>query len=160
MQNLKSITKPLVILLVEDEPTHADLIMHGLHNLKVENVVYHVSDGDEALEYLRREGIYSAAETSPKPQVILLDLRMTRVDGLEVLKAVKESEDLCEIPIVVLTSSDAEKDIAAAYSLHTNSYLVKPVDFADFGKLMDDLGFYWLGWNRCPLAIKTVLNGK
>jgi CheY-like chemotaxis protein len=82
--------------------------------------------------------------------VILLDLRLPRVDGLDVLKTIKEDEDLKTIPVVVLTTSEAEKDVARAYYNHANSYLVKPVGLEDFRKLMDDLGFYWLGWNTKP----------
>ena len=83
--------------------------------------------------------------------MVLLDLRLPRVDGIDVLKAIKEADELKSIPVVVLTTSEAEKDVARAYYNHANSYLVKPVGFEEFKKLMDDLGFYWLGWNTNPL---------
>jgi CheY-like chemotaxis protein len=82
--------------------------------------------------------------------VILLDLRLPKIDGLEVLKEIKNDEELRRIPVVVLTTSEAESDLAQAYEHHANSYLVKPVDFGKFTQLMDDMGFYWLGWNRQP----------
>lgn len=84
------------------------------------------------------------------PHIILLDLRLPRMDGIDVLKTIKEDDKLKTIPVVVLTTSEADKDVANAYYKHANSYLVKPVGFEDFKKLMDDLGFYWLGWNVNP----------
>jgi DNA-binding response OmpR family regulator len=95
-------------------------------------------------------GEFSDPHSSPRPHVILLDLRLPRVDGIDVLRAIKENESLKTIPVVVLTTSEAEKDVAKAYYNHANSYLVKPVGFQEFKKLMDDLGFYWLGWNTNP----------
>ncbi|MEE8392140.1 MAG: response regulator, partial [Anaerolineae bacterium] len=95
-------------------------------------------------------GEYVDPESSPQPHVILLDLRLPRIDGLDVLQEIKADEELRRIPVVVLTTSEAENDLAQAYEYHANSYLVKPVDFGKFTQLMDDLGFYWLGWNRQP----------
>jgi len=99
---------------------------------------------------LLRNGQYANPESSPRPHLILLDLRLPRVDGLEVLRQIKEQEDLNNIPVIILTTSEAEKDMTRAYSQHVNSYLVKPVGFEEFSKLMNDLGFYWLGWNQHP----------
>lgn len=142
--------EPLVILLVEDNPAHAEMVLRTLADHRIVNEIRHVSDGEEALEYLFRRGKYKDAEKSPRPHVILLDLRLPKVDGLEVLKEVKKAKDLQNIPVVVLTTSDSEKDIVKAYESYVNSYLVKPVDFRQFSKMMEDVGFYWLGWNKKP----------
>ena len=95
-----------------------------------------------------RNGAYADPEQSPSPHVILLDLRLPKVDGLEVLRTVKAREDLRRIPVVILTSSESERDLTRAYDHFANSYLVKPVDFEKFINLMHELGFYWLQWNR------------
>jgi CheY-like chemotaxis protein len=142
--------EPLQILLVEDNPDHAELVRRSLADHHVANRVRHLTDGQAALDYLFRRGAFADPATSPRPHIILLDLRLPRIDGLDVLKAVKQDLDLYTIPVVVLTTSDAERDIAAAYRHYVNSYLVKPVGFNDFNKLMQDLGFYWLGWNMNP----------
>ncbi len=142
--------EPLVILLVEDNLDHTELIVRSFHDHRVVNQIYHVVDGEAALDYLFRRGEYVDPESSPQPHVILLDLRLPRIDGLEVLQEIKADEELRRIPVVVLTTSEAENDLAQAYEYHANSYLVKPVDFGKFTQLMDDLGFYWLGWNRQP----------
>jgi len=139
-------------LLVEDNPDHAELILRSFEDHRVGNHIRHVPDGETALDYLFRRGKYADPEKSPRPQVTLLDLRLPRIDGLEVLRQIKTSEELCRIPVVVLTTSDAETDIAKAYDYHANSYLVKPVDFAKFSQMMHDLGFYWLGWNHYPTS--------
>jgi CheY-like chemotaxis protein len=142
--------EPLVILLVEDNPDHAELIMRSLQDHRVANKTYHVTDGEMALDYLFRRGNYADPEKSPRPNVILLDLRLPKVDGMEVLEEIKARDELKRIPVVVLTTSESERDVTGAYDNHVNSYLVKPVDFDKFTKLMSDLGFYWLGWNRKP----------
>ncbi len=141
---------PLIILLVEDNPDHTELILRSLEEHRVGNQIYHVADGEKALDYLLRRGDYTDPKTSPLPSLILLDLRLPKVDGLEVLKTIKGSEELRTIPVVILTTSDQERDVAKAYEFHANSYLVKPVDFDKFSKLIDDMGFYWLAWNHKP----------
>ena len=141
--------EPFVILLVEDNPDHAELVKRSFEDHRVANVMQHMPDGDEALDYLFRRGQYTDPESSPTPHVVLLDLRLPKTDGLEVLRQIKTSE-LRSIPVVILTTSDASRDIAEAYKYHANSYLVKPVDFKNFTTMMHDLGFYWLGWNRNP----------
>jgi CheY-like chemotaxis protein len=142
--------EPLVILLVEDNPDHTELIKRSFQDHRLANKIYHVSDGEAALDYLFRQGEYAEADKSPRPHVILLDLRLPKVDGLGVLKEIKAAEGLRRIPVVIVTTSEAERDLAQAYDGHANSYLVKPVDFAKFTQLMTDLGFYWLGWNCYP----------
>jgi two-component system, response regulator len=142
--------EPLVILLVEDNDAHAELVMRGMRDQRVANIIYHVSDGQQALDFLNHKGVYEKIDTSPRPNLVLLDLRLPKVDGLDVLKIIKTTPGLQHIPVVVLTSSDAEIDIVRSYEYHANSYVVKPLDFKMFTKLMQDLGFYWLGWNAMP----------
>ena len=142
---------PQTILLVEDNDDHAELILRSLQAMAGGNRIVRVSDGQEALDYLHREGGYRDPLTSPFPTVIFLDLRLPRVDGLDVLKIVKSDERLKHIPVVILTSSDVENDILQSYQLHANSYVVKPFDFRNFMKLMSDLGFYWLSCNTNPV---------
>jgi len=144
--------QPLIILLVEDNPSHTELVMHSFREHRFANHIYHVSDGEAALDYLFQRGDYADPEKSPRPHLILLDLRIPRVDGLEVLREIKTNDKLCHIPVVVLTTSEADADVARAYEHRANSYLLKPVDFQKFTQLMDELGFYWLGWNRQPWA--------
>jgi len=140
--------EPIVILLVEDDPAHAEIVKRNFKTSRILNQMIHVSDGQEALDYLyRREG-YSQPDSSPRPGLVLLDLRLPKVDGLDVLKIIKNDPGLKSIPVVVLTTSDAETDIARAYDSRANSYLVKPVDFQQFSKLLETIGCYWLAWNR------------
>ena len=137
----------ITILLVEDDAAHAEIVRRNLEQSHLANRLVHVGDGQQALDYLRRTGRFPDAA---RPGLILLDLRLPRVDGLEVLREIKEDADLASIPVVVLTTSAAESDVAQAYSYRANSYLVKPVDFGQFVDLMKTLGYYWLIWNRYP----------
>jgi CheY-like chemotaxis protein len=146
--------EPVQILLVEDDDDHAEVVVRAMEGHLVGNRIYRVADGEAALDYVFRRGIYSDPELSPTPNVILLDLRLPRVDGLEVLETIKNSADTRQIPVVVLTSSEAERDMVSAYQHHANSYLVKPVDFGKFSGMMQALGFYWLAWNRRPFDDK------
>ena len=143
---------PLTILLVEDNLPHAELVKRCLEAHEIANKIYHVSDGEAALAYLFRQGVYADPATSPRPHVVLLDLHLPKVSGLDVLRAIKTSHDLRTLPVVILTTSTAERDVVSAYAQHANSYLVKPVDFAAFTQLMHDLGLYWLLWNYHPLS--------
>jgi CheY-like chemotaxis protein len=140
----------LVILLIEDNPAHAELIRRNFETHRIANRLIHVTDGEMALEYLFRRGAYADPEQSPRPHLILLDLRLPKIDGLEVLKVIKTSQELQPIPVVILTTSEAEQDVACAYQHYANSYLVKPVDFHQFMQLMEKLGGYWLVWNYYP----------
>ncbi len=142
--------EPLTILLVEDNPDHAELVLRSLRRHRVANTIHHVSDGEVALDYLLRRGSYSSVELAPRPHVILLDLRLPKIDGIEVLHQLKDHAELKRIPVVILTTSTAERDVVKAYDAHVNSYLVKPVDFDKFQQMMVDLGFYWLCWNQQP----------
>ncbi|MBI3151490.1 MAG: response regulator [Chloroflexi bacterium] len=142
--------EPVIVMLVEDNADHAELVIRTLEDHRIANKIHHFRDGQAALDYLFRRKEYEDPESSPRPHMILLDLRLPRVDGLEVLRVIKEEEALKNIPVIILTTSEAEKDVAQAYNNHVNSYLVKPVGFEEFSKLMNDLGFYWLGWNTHP----------
>ena len=145
--------EPLLVLLVEDNLDHAELVMRSFAEHRVANRIVHLADGQTALDYLFRQGPYAdKLGDTPLPHVVLLDLRLPRVDGLTVLKTIKDSEALRKIPVVVLTTSEAERDVARAYECHANSYIVKPLGFEQFSQLMADLGFYWLGWNTHPRA--------
>ncbi len=132
-------------LLVEDDDDHAHLVSRNLRKSRVVNQIVRVADGADALAFLRREGEYADAA---RPDVVLLDLKLPKVDGHEVLTAIKSDAELQDIPVVVLTTSDAETDRAKAYHLHANSYLVKPLDFEQFRKMVQELSFYWGVWNR------------
>ena len=140
--------EPLVLLLIEDNAAHAEMVKRSFEQHKVANVIQHVDNGQKALDYLFREGEYTDAGKYPLPHCILLDLRLPKVDGLEVLRQIKTSDDLLKTPVVVLTTSAADRDIAMAYEYHANSYVVKPMDFAKFEALMEDLGYYWMIWNK------------
>jgi len=138
----------LSILLIEDNEAHAELVKRSFEDNAVANKIRHLKDGEEAYKFLfENQEIY---EEGNMPNLILLDLRLPKIDGMEILKKIKTEEKLKNIPVVILTSSHAEKDLIAAYSNYANSYLVKPLDFNKFTQLMKDLGFYWLGWNINP----------
>jgi CheY-like chemotaxis protein len=142
--------EPLVLLLVEDNDAHAEMVKRSFEQHKVSNVIFHVDDGQKALDYIFHEGEYSDEQQYPHPNCILLDLRLPKVDGLEVLRRIKSDENTRKTPVVILSTSSADKDIAQSYEYHANSYVVKPMDFAKFESLMEDLGYYWLAWNQNP----------
>ncbi len=142
--------EPFLILLVEDDPAHAEIVRRNLEDARVANRLVHVSDGQAALDYLFRQGAYADPEMFPRPGLVLLDLRLPKVDGLEVLRTTKADPNLNNIPIVILTTSASESDMARAYECQANSYLVKPVDLAEFKAMMEAFGFYWLAWNQYP----------
>ncbi len=148
--NSNAIGEPLVLLLVEDNDAHAEMVKRSFERHKVSNVIQHVDDGQKALNYIFREGEYIDEESYPRPHCILLDLRLPKVDGLEVLRRIKEDDATRRTPVVILTTSSADKDIAMSYEYHANSYVVKPMDFSRFESLMRDLGYYWLAWNQNP----------
>jgi CheY-like chemotaxis protein len=139
--------EPRHILLVEDNESHADMIIRSLNDKLSARKIHHVPDGEQALDYLFCRGAFSDPVSNPRPDLILLDLRLPRIDGLEVLKIIKTTPSLTRIPVVILTSSDAEHDIKTSFDYHANSYLVKPLEFKVFKNLMKDLESYWLGWN-------------
>ena len=116
----------------------------------MESQISHVDDGQKALDYVFREGEYSDMEKFPGPHCVLLDLRLPKIDGLEVLRRIKSDKNTRKTPVVILTTSAANKDIAQSYKYHANSYIVKPMDFSEFETLIDNLGHYWLAWNQIP----------
>jgi CheY-like chemotaxis protein len=138
------------ILLVEDNPTDAELTMRALKKNNLANQVVWVKDGAEALEYIFATGRYSERNVDNFPKLILLDLRMPKVDGLEVLQKIKADERSRRIPVVVLTSSQEDRDIVESYKLGVNSYVSKPVEFDDFINAVSTLGFYWMLINNPP----------
>jgi two-component system, response regulator len=137
------------ILLVEDNALDAEMSIRALKNGGLANKLLWVKDGQQALDYLFRHGEYSERQ-EVYPRLVLLDLKMPRVDGIEVLKAIKADERTKRIPVVVMTSSQEEKDVAQTYELGVNSYVVKPVDFNAFTDLARQAGYYWLAINRTP----------
>ena len=143
--------EPIVILLVEDDLAHIEIIKRTFEESRLANRLISVEDGQEALDYLHRKGKYHDGAKYPMPNLILLDLRLPKVDGLEVLKIIKSDPKLTAIPVVILTTSSAESDMVKAYEWHANSYLVKPVDFTQFNKLMNTFGYYWVVWNQYPI---------
>jgi len=138
------------ILLVEDNLDDVELTLRALKKNNIKNEVKVVYDGAEALDYLFGEGIYSGRDITNMPAVILLDLKLPKVDGLEVLRRVRESKLTKLLPVVILTSSKEEQDIVNGYSLGVNSYVRKPVDFNQFAEAVSHLGLYWLLINEVP----------
>ncbi|HEY4611908.1 MAG TPA: response regulator [Bacteroidota bacterium] len=138
------------ILYVEDNPHDAELTIRALKKHNLANNLVHVMDGEEALDFIFARGKFSERTVENGPKVILLDLKLPKVDGLEVLRAVKSDERTKKFPVVVLTSSKEEQDLVKSYQLGVNSYIVKPVDFDKFTKSVSDLGLYWLLLNQSP----------
>ena len=139
--------RPAVILLIEDDETHAMLITRAFEDVKIGHEIHWVCRGDEAMDYLFHKGKFANPEDSPRPDLILLDLRLPVIDGHEVLMAIKGSGDLKALPVVILSTSQNKADILKAYSNHANSYLVKPMGSDMFREMMEALGNYWLKWN-------------
>lgn len=137
------------ILLVEDNERDAELTMRALKKGGLANKLLWVKDGQQALDYLFRAGEFAGRE-DVVPRMVLLDLKMPRVDGIEVLRTVKADDRTKRIPIIVMTSSQEEKDVAQTYDLGVNSYVVKPVDFAAVADTVRQAGYYWLAINRTP----------
>ena len=142
--------KPIEILLVEDNPNDEELTLYALKKNNVTNHIQVVRDGAEALEYLFCTGAYAHRRIDNTPKVILLDLKLPKVDGLEVLERIKTDERTRILPVVVLTSSQEERDIVESYQLGVNSYIVKPVDFEQFVEAVRQLGLYWMLLNQIP----------
>jgi two-component system response regulator len=136
------------ILLVEDNPNDAELTMRGLKKAKFLNNLYWVKDGQDALDFLYCAGAYVARDGDDYPKLILLDLKMPKVDGIEVLQRIKSDERLRVIPVVVMTSSNEQPDITESYRLGANGYVVKPVEFGAFAETVAKIGMYWMMVNR------------
>lgn len=145
-----AIPNEVEILLVEDNPNDVELTLRALKKHNLTNKVHVVKDGAEALEYIFANGAYAHRKVEHHPKVILLDLKLPKVDGLEVLRQLKSDERTKIIPVVILTSSKEEKDIVESYRLGANSYITKPVDFDKFVNSVSELGLYWLLLNEPP----------
>ncbi|MEO8497052.1 MAG: response regulator [Planctomycetota bacterium] len=152
MTNVTSDSRPVRFLLVEDNDDHALLVQRNLKRSTVANSVDRVADGVRALRYLRREREFTGCL---RPDVILLDLKLPKLDGHEVLMIIKTDPELQDIPVVVLTTSATEADRVRAYANHANSYLVKPLDFKQFQQLVQDLSVYWGVWNQPASGITS-----
>ncbi|MGQ0525702.1 MAG: response regulator [Betaproteobacteria bacterium] len=139
------------ILLVEDNPLDAELTVRALKKGGLANKLLWLKDGEQALDYLFRRGAY-AGRDDVLPRLVLLDLKMPRVDGIEVLKIIKQDERTRRMPVVVMTSSQEERDVAQSYDMGANSDVVKPVDFSAFADLARQAGLYWLAINRAPTS--------
>jgi two-component system, response regulator len=145
---MKNGYKQIVVLLVEDNDDEAELAIRELKKNNLANDLLRVNDGEEALEFIFGTGRYEGRDVECPPKVILLDLKMPKVDGIEVLRAVRNDDRTKKIPVVVLTSSNEEKDIVSAYELGVNSYIVKPIDFQKFSNSIKEIGYYWLVLNK------------
>ncbi len=143
-------SEPVQILLVEDNPNDVELALHAFKKHRLSNRVHVARDGEEALDYLFCRGEWAERDRSTGPKIILLDLKLPKIDGIEVLRQIKKNPSTRSTPIVVLTSSSEEPDIEECYDLGVNSYIVKPVDFDQFSEAVAQLGFYWLLLNVAP----------
>ena len=141
--------KPVEILLVEDSPHDVELTLHALQQHRAETTVHVARDGEEALDYLFCRGPY-ASRPFVLPRLVLLDLKLPKIDGIEVLESIRRDPRSAAVPVVVLTSSKEQRDIVASYRLHVNSYIQKPVNFDQFQETVRQLGFYWLVVNETP----------
>lgn len=141
---------PIEILLVEDNPADLKMTLHALRSGNVANHIQVARDGAEALEFIFCEGAFLARNINDRPKVILLDLKLPKVDGLEVLARVKGDPRTKNIPVVIMTSSNEQSDVARSYDLGVNSYIVKPVNFESFAKAVQELGMYWMLLNQPP----------
>lgn len=138
------------VLLIEDNPHEAELTIRSLKKHNLANKLMHIDDGAEAMDFLLSRSSSSEDPNHFNPKLILLDLKLPKVDGLEILRKVKENPQTTTIPVVILTSSREERDIIESYKLGANSYIVKPVNFESFAKAISELGLYWLITNQTP----------
>jgi two-component system response regulator len=136
------------ILLIEDNPHEAELTIRSLKKYNLANRLLHIDDGEEALEFIFSKGRYAANKSPFSPKLVLLDLKLPKVDGLQILRQIKADDRTKAIPVAVLTSSKEEKDIIESYKLGVNSYIVKPVNFESFTKAVSELGLYWVILNQ------------
>ena len=141
---------PVEILLVEDDPADAELALRGLRKANVANFIHHVTDGQEAVDFLFGEGPYQGRSASRLPRLVLLDLKLPKLDGLQVLERIRSEERTRSTPVVILTSSGEESDLLRSYALGANSFVVKPLQFDELGKAVAQLGLYWMLLNRTP----------
>ena len=143
-----------IILLVEDNPSDIELTKRALGKSHVANELVVAEEGQAALDYVFGAGAYAGRDVTELPALVLLDLKLPRVDGLEVLRRIRADERTRRLPVVVLTTSKEEQDIAASYDRGVNSYIRKPVDFVQFAQAIQQLGLYWLVWNEAPPKVR------
>jgi CheY-like chemotaxis protein len=139
------------ILLVEDNPRDAELTLRALRKRNLANNVVHVQDGQEALDFLFGVGMHAGRDASAQPRLVMLDLKLPKIDGIEVLRQIRENPMTRLLPVVVMTSSREDRDVVEAYNLRVNSYIVKPVEFENFCEAVSNVGFYWLLLNQPPI---------
>jgi two-component system response regulator len=144
-------TNAVDILLIEDNPNDMELTLHALKNNSLADRIHVVRDGAEALDFLFCRGAYESRNASHTPKVVLLDLKLRKVDGLEVLRQIRGDERMRQLPVVIMTSSREERDILESYKLGINSYIVKPVEFRKFSEVVHQVGRYWLLLNEPPI---------
>ena len=150
MENLTNFNE-VDVLMVEDNPNDAELIMRALNKINIANKIYWVKDGEEALEFIFCTGRYESRSINNPPKVIFLDVKLPKVNGLEVAAKVKADERTKLIPLVIVTSSQEESDLKEAYNRGVNSYIVKPIEAANFVKALSEAGLYWLAVNKPPV---------
>ena len=141
---------PMEILLVEDNPADAEMTLRALRRNNLANRVHWVKDGEQALEFMFRTGSYAGRDPVAVPKLVMLDIKMPKVDGIEVLRRIKANEETRTVPVVVMTSSNEERDVVESYRLGVNSYIVKPVQFESFLETVAKIGLYWVITNRVP----------
>lgn len=149
MQNLQNMNE-VEVLLVEDNPSDAELTLRALKKKNLANRLFHVKDGAEAIDFVFAQGAYSNRRVEYGPKVVLLDLKLPKIDGIEVLRKIKLDDRTKKIPVVVMTSSREDRDLVDCYNLGVNGYVVKPVEFDDFARAVSELGCYWLLVNETP----------
>lgn len=138
------------VLLVEDNPSDAELTLRALKKKNLANKLFHVKDGAEAIDFVFAQGAYSNRKVQNGPKVVLLDLKLPKLDGIDVLRRIKSDDRTKTIPVVVMTSSREDRDLSDCYELGVNGYVVKPVEFEDFARAVSDLGLFWLILNETP----------
>lgn len=142
--------RPVEVLIVDDNPTDVELMVRALRKNKLVGEVHVVKDGEEALDFLFAKGAYSDREGKSLPKIILLDLRLPKIDGLEVLREIKADERTREIPVIVMTASEEERDMMESYKLGIDRYIIKPKDFTRLEAALSELSIYWLLWKELP----------
>lgn len=139
-----------LILFIEDDLAHAEIFKRNLKKSVVQSTLFHLEDGQQALDYLFRKGKFTDPKSSPRPRLIITDLRLPKIDGIELIRIIRSDKNFSSIPIVILSTSESEKDIAEVYSNKANSYLVKPLECSQYLNLIETFGNYWLNLNHFP----------